>query len=185
MVRQVRWATSAVERCQRDAVSEVELVSRLVDAWSQMRRGARAEAIRLNIVVERVAHVIAERTPHWTSVVCNIALHVTLYLCNLSHKPIIRCIYVHIHIGLFYCLRCNFWSQITYTKLFARGQHMTMRPYGSMIVATYSDYRNLTSLFWSRGRLLAELYAQSPTLITVFSRGSSPLAEPLLTEATI
>ena len=51
---------------------EIELMSCLVDTRSKMRRRASTETIRLVVVVERVADVIAERTSDWLSVVCNI-----------------------------------------------------------------------------------------------------------------
>jgi len=62
----MRELTSVVEGGQSDTVVEVELVAGLVDTGSKMWCGVSTEAVRLVIVVERVADVVTEwRTLHW------------------------------------------------------------------------------------------------------------------------
>ena len=54
---------------------KMELMASLVDTRSKMRRRAGTEAVRLIIVVESVADVIAEWTCSRHGVVCNIIVN--------------------------------------------------------------------------------------------------------------
>jgi len=64
----------------------MELVSRVVDTRSKVRRRASTEAVRLVVVVESVADVVTERTLDWLSVICNshhafATFHAFYYTC--------------------------------------------------------------------------------------------------------